>query len=100
MSRALVACVPACPRMMQATSEPRRVEAAASSSRGASGGATSAAPSGWVAGADPAALNLAVRDMEDRFLTQNATLLRAREEMLATRLAPDINHLVATVRVL
>ena len=38
-----------------------------------------------MAGAGSAALNLAVRDVEERFLPHNAILLKAREELLALR---------------
>ena len=62
---------------------PRPVEIGAASSQGADTEATSSAPPGWTPGAGPAALNLAVQDVLDKFNTHSATLLKARNEMVA-----------------
>ena len=45
--------------------------------------ATSVVSSRRAKQAGPTAVNLAVREMEDRFLAQNASILKARDDMLA-----------------
>jgi hypothetical protein len=83
MSRVLTTRASMRLRPSRAASAPRPAEAGAAGSSGADTEATSSAPPGWAPGAGPAALNLAVQDVLDKFSAHGATLLKARSEMVA-----------------
>nr|XP_020160114.1 translation initiation factor IF-2-like [Aegilops tauschii subsp. strangulata] len=83
VSRAVTTRASARQRPAWADSVPRPAGAEDASSHVANTESSSSAPAGWAPGAGPGVLKVTVKDVLDQFNTHAATLLTARNELLA-----------------